>query len=389
MIKNDKEIVHIDDMQIFDSDDLEILLHKILSYLKKITNADAGTIYLKNGDSLDFTIFQNDSFSYEKIFQLQKPLKGLKLSLDDKDVIAVESFYSSKIILVDDIYKDEKYGFDSSKKFDKEYKYKTKSILTAPLINRYEKDTIGVVQLINKKDNDNNPIAFSNEDKEFISLSSYLIVLSIMNAKNNIEELKKANLELEEKVKERTKKLLDVQNDLIEQSNRDPMTNLYNRRYFNEIIDNIFSISKRGNNPLTILMVDIDNFKIINDTYGHHKGDLVINKLASIFKNICRSSDIAIRFGGEEFVILLTNTDVLNGSIFAEKLLNNVRYTTLTTDNKEKISFTISIGLSKVERDDKDIDVVLHNADVALYEAKKSGKDKQVTYKGNLKSSLK
>ena len=186
----DSDLIQIDDMKQFESNDLETLLHKILNYLKHITKADAGTIYLKEGDYLRFHIFQNDSFSYETIFKLQEPLKNLRFKIESNTgTISVEAFMTNKIITIDDIYTDDGYDFKSSKEFDKRFGYTTKSILTAPLVNFYSDDVIGVLQLINKKDTDGNLIAFSKEDKEFISLSSYLITLSIMTTKQNTENL--------------------------------------------------------------------------------------------------------------------------------------------------------------------------------------------------------
>jgi len=186
-LKNNEQI-EITAIEDFSSTDLETLLHKILHHLKVTTHCDAGSIYLKNGDYLHFSIFQNDSFSYEKIFNLQKPIKNLNFKIEkNTHTIAVESYLQSKIIMIDDIYDDESYEFKATKEFDEEFEYKTKSILTAPLIDTINNKTIGVLQLINKKENEK-IIPFTQEDKEFISLSSYFIVLSIINEKNKIKD---------------------------------------------------------------------------------------------------------------------------------------------------------------------------------------------------------
>ena len=280
--------------------------------------------------------------------------------------------------MIDDIYEDKNYDFKSTKDFDKKFNYKTKSILTAPLIDTLNNETIGIIQLINKK-NDNGYIPFSQDDKQFISISSYFIVLSIVNAKNNLEELKQYNLVLEEKIKLRTKELLETQVKLQEQAHRDPLTNLYNRRHFNEVSGSLFSMSRRGNSPLSILMIDIDDFKKINDTYGHHVGDLVIKSLSNIFLNTIRQSDIAIRYGGEEFLLLLTNTNSNNAHVIAEKLRKHVQNTTIKNFNTSDLNFTISLGLAEVKKDDTTIDVAMQNADKALYIAKETGKNKTVS----------
>jgi len=378
MLKDDN-LVKISDMKDFNSNDLDTLLHKILSHVKTITNCDAGSIYLKKDNYLQFSIFQNNSFSYEKTYNLQKPIKNMKFCIEkNTNTIAIESYLQSKIIMIDNIYEDSNYNFKSTKKFDQEFDYKTTSILTAPLIDTHNQETIGILQLINKK-GDGKYIPFTQQDKQFIELSSYLIVLSINNAKNNIEELKQNNLELEDKINLRTKELLETQVKLQEQAHKDPLTNLYNRRHFKEINESLFSMSRRGNNPLCVLLIDIDNFKNINDTYGHHIGDLVIKSLANIFINTIRKSDIAIRYGGEEFLILLTNTTLKNAHIISEKLRNHVENTTIKSENIINLKFTISLGLATVKEDDKDIDAAVLQADKALYVAKDSGKNKTVS----------
>ena len=377
-MKNNEQI-EITAIEDFSSTDLETLLHKILHHLKVTTHCDAGSIYLKNGDYLHFSIFQNDSFSYEKIFNLQKPIKNLNFKIEkNTHTIAVESYLQSKIIMIDDIYDDESYEFKATKEFDEEFEYKTKSILTAPLIDTINNKTIGVLQLINKKENEK-IIPFTQEDKEFISLSSYFIVLSIINEKNKIKDLEKINLELEDKIHLRTKELLDTQVKLQEQVHTDPLTNLYNRRHFNDVNKSLFSMAQRSTSPLTVLLIDIDNFKNINDNFGHQIGDIVIKSLANIFINTIRQSDIAIRYGGEEFLILLSSTNLHQAEILAEKIRANVNNTKIKYSGSKELSFTISLGLSTVKENDVDINATIQNADKALYIAKESGKNQTIS----------
>jgi len=364
------------DIEDFSSNNVEALLHKILHHLKVITHCEAGTIYLKKDNYLTFSIFQNESFSSQKVSSLDRSIKfSIK---QDTNILAVESYLQSKIITVDDIYKDTSYDFKATKEFDIKYDYKTTSVLTAPLIDTVNHETVGIIQLINKKV-DEEYIPFTHEDQEFISLSSYFIVLSILNAKNNQAELQRQNNELEKKIKQRTKELLDIQVKLQEQAHRDPLTNLHNRRHFNEVSESLFSISKRSNNPLSILMIDIDNFKAINDNYGHTIGDLVIQTLSDILTNTIRSSDIAIRYGGEEFLLLLTNTSIQNANVIAEKLRHHVQNTTIYSKESNDLEFTISLGLAIVDKEDENISIAINKADQALYKAKKTGKNKTIS----------
>lgn len=156
------------------------------------------------------------------------------------------------------------------------------------------------------------------------------------------------------------------------------MTNLYNRRYFNEIIKSLLLIAKRTSQLFSLIIIDIDDFKNVNDTYGHSVGDRVINDLADIFRNTVRNSDISVRFGGEEFVIILPNTHLKEAEIIAKKLKDIVENNTIILKDGSRIKFTISLGVSQIQQDDESVETVLHKADEALYQAKNSGKNKIV-----------
>jgi transcriptional regulator with GAF, ATPase, and Fis domain len=193
------DLLKIEDMKEFNTNNLDMLLHKILNYIRHIVKADAGTIYLKSNNSLEFYIFQNDSFSYETIFQLRAELKNIRYKIEDTDTtIAVQSLLSKKIITVDDVYKKNDYDFQSAKEFDKQFNYKSKSILTAPLTNFYTHEVCGVIQLINKLDEDDNKISFTQEDTEFVSVISYLITLSIMATKGSLEEIQRLSKQIQD-----------------------------------------------------------------------------------------------------------------------------------------------------------------------------------------------
>ena len=128
-------------------------------------------------------------------------------------------------------------------------------------------------------------------------------------------------------------------------------------------------MAQRSTSPLSVLIIDIDNFKNINDIFGHQIGDIVIKSLANIFINTIRKSDIAIRYGGEEFLILLSNTNLHQAQVLAEKLRANVNSTKIKHSESKELSFTISLGLSTVKADDEDIHAAIANADKALYKS--------------------
>ncbi len=175
--------------------------------------------------------------------------------------------------------------------------------------------------------------------------------------------------------------LISTQKELQDQANRDPMTNLYNRRYLYEFSKEVIQMSRKEEKPLSIILLDIDDFKIINDTYGHAIGDDVIISLSSFLHFNTRNSDIVCRHGGEEFVILLPNTDEDAALQIAEKLRTSVEEYKVTINQKLEIKLTISLGISSVDiSNEKDIDKALGRADNALYKVKHSGKNSVEIY---------
>ncbi len=157
----------------------------------------------------------------------------------------------------------------------------------------------------------------------------------------------------------------------------DPLTKLYNRRFFIDSSKTVLELAKRERTPLSLMMIDIDKFKNVNDTYGHQVGDEVLKLLAKIMKSRQRKSDMSCRYGGEEFVVLLPNTSIEEAESVAEELRESVEQSHFELSMKESVKFTISIGLSTVQLENEgSIEKVLKRADDALYEAKESGRNR-------------
>ncbi|MFT5661389.1 MAG: polar amino acid transport system substrate-binding protein [Sulfurimonas sp.] len=156
----------------------------------------------------------------------------------------------------------------------------------------------------------------------------------------------------------------------------DSLTKLYNRRYFITTAEYIFLIAKREKKAISVIMLDIDFFKKVNDIYGHKIGDDVIIKLSSILLNSTRKSDIVCRWGGEEFLILLSDTDINGATVIAEKIRKIVNTTTIKVDDHLEVTFTVSFGVDEVNISDIDIEPSIKRADEALYKAKKTGRNK-------------
>jgi len=161
----------------------------------------------------------------------------------------------------------------------------------------------------------------------------------------------------------------------------DPMTKLYNRRYFSKISKHYLALAKRESSSLSILMLDIDKFKNINDTYGHQAGDDVIIALSDRLMTHKRDADILCRYGGEEFVMLLPNTSLSEAKIVADRIREDVEASAIRLTTAEELHFTISIGVSQVDtHENQTIESHLLKTDTALYKAKESGRNRVCLY---------
>ena len=160
---------------------------------------------------------------------------------------------------------------------------------------------------------------------------------------------------------------------------KDPLTGLYNRGYFEEVLEKEYLRAKRYLLPLSIIIVDVDFFKAINDTCGHLVGDKVLKNIAKLIKSSVRRTDIAARFGGEEFVILLTNTVLAEAALLAERLRLTVQSKTLEIDGY-KVNTTISGGVASLTEDISSKDEFLERADKALLAAKSRGRNRIFLY---------
>jgi len=167
---------------------------------------------------------------------------------------------------------------------------------------------------------------------------------------------------------------------LRDSSLRDGMTGLYNRRFLEEFIDKVMKQTMRDGGSYTVLMIDIDFFKLVNDTYGHDAGDIVIKGLSVILQDSIRASDLAIRYGGEEFVIMLRNAESDAAVAIAHKIKATFNDTSFNVGT-EVIQKTLSIGLATFPSDTDSIWKVIKYADTALYEAKNTGRNKVVLFR--------
>jgi diguanylate cyclase (GGDEF)-like protein len=180
------------------------------------------------------------------------------------------------------------------------------------------------------------------------------------------DELRQKNSQLEE--------LLEKVNNM---AITDPLTGLFNRRRFSEVLSSEFERAKRYDTPFSLAMLDIDFFKKVNDTYGHDVGDTVLKGVAGVLLNSLRKIDTAARFGGEEFMVILPNTEKANAVIVAERIRQSIEQATFSGVDRP---VTASIGIasmpdSGIDQEDK----VIRCADIALYQAKQTGRNRVLT----------
>ncbi|MCB1560630.1 MAG: sensor domain-containing diguanylate cyclase, partial [Xanthomonadales bacterium] len=171
---------------------------------------------------------------------------------------------------------------------------------------------------------------------------------------------------------------LKLQDTLRTQSIRDPLTGLFNRRYLEESLLRELSRCERRGRPLSLLMLDLDRFKRFNDQHGHDGGDAVLMRFAHTLSSNSRHEDIACRFGGEEFTLILPETSAVDAIRRAESIRQLIAEMTVTHDGSTLPAVTVSIGVSTFPDDGADTAALLRAADAALYRAKQQGRNRVV-----------
>jgi diguanylate cyclase (GGDEF)-like protein len=156
---------------------------------------------------------------------------------------------------------------------------------------------------------------------------------------------------------------------------RDVLTEAYNHRFFQEILDNKIAEAERSEEPVTLLMIDFDNFKMINDQFGHQNGDLILREVGKLMNENIRSSDILARYGGEEFAIILSKTTSLDGYKIAENLRSAIEKKEFISPDGLKFNVTVSIGIAEFLKHAQNKTDLIDAADRALYLAKREGKN--------------
>lgn len=348
--------------EIIKSDDVDYT--KVVN-LKKHTMAEVG--YLINDDPSKMVIFHEEIVLEEDVvgylmlgFSTTKTMSRLKQqknSLIKREafiilLIALGEFIALSFIIIKPVSK------------------------ISESLQKNNSDDEGVIGKIEITSNDE----FGELARKFNDLSKNLNIANF-KLQSRVEYADQELIKTNKLLLERSKELLVLNDEFKKLSVTDSLTGLYNRRYFEEKIKEEMDVTKRHGDSNSILVIDIDHFKKINDTYGHMQGDIVIKNISHIMKIRLRETDILCRVGGEEFVAICLRSDEQASITLAEDLRKTIEEQVVSVEN-EDVSVTISIGIMTVTKDNINnyANNIFKYADIALYHSKSHGRNRVTHY---------
>ncbi|HMB23048.1 MAG: diguanylate cyclase [Chloroflexota bacterium] len=340
------------------------ILHQIVRIAAEVTECEIISLLLLDeaSNTLRFVVTTRKE---DRLFNFPVP----------QESIAGAAFAGDEPVIVHDVQSDPRYFPDIAEVTN----YLTYTLIALPL--KFRERKIGVLEAGNKRDGQ----LFDETDVQLLTTIAAQATIAIENARlyqkaqDEIaerirveEQLRRHRDDLDELVKERTAEVHRL-------AITDALTNLFNRYHLIELGNQALFLAQRHHSPLAALMLDIDHFKMINDTYGHAAGDEALRKLADQLRQGLRSSDILGRYGGDEFVVLMPETDLQTARQSAERLLAGIRELRVSTPQTE-LGFTASIGVAELDHArQQTIDALIACADNAMYAAKQAGRDRVVT----------
>ena len=320
--------------------DLSVLLERILTEARRFTRAEAGTLFLREGDQLRFAVVQNDRLSGKL------GTEEMRRQFEEQPLDLREMSLAGHVALTGDILNlpepyaippDRPYSFDA--RVDARMNYRTESILVVPLQGP-SGNILGVLELINALDG-GRVVPFVPQYEPLVRALAAQAAVAIRNAR--LEDL----------------------------SLKDALTDVYNRRYFMIRLEEEFKRHARFGEPLSLVMLDVDHFKEVNDRFGHRAGDEVLRGIAGLLLKHSRSFSVVTRYGGDEFAMVLVNTPKDGALTYAERIRSVVaeyefRHGTVT----------VSLGAASLPEDGACGDDLVVAADKALYDAKRLGRNR-------------
>jgi diguanylate cyclase (GGDEF)-like protein len=368
--------------------DLDSLLERILVEAKTMLNADAGTLYLVGErNQLEFAIVLNDSLKMAEGGTQGGGFSLPEIPLVNEDGsanmvnIAARAANTKETLRIDDVYAKPDLDSSGVNRFDNLTGYTSRSFLTVPLKN-FADQIIGVLQLINARSQSGEFVPFSEASVPLIEALSSQASVAIEN-RHLMDEQANLRRQLEDEVDERTEELKNALSKLSEAhiilkelTTIDSVTGIRNRQYFEEVYDQEWRRAIRQSYPITMMVLDIDFFKNVNDTYGHLAGDESLRAVAATVDGLFnRPSDVVARYGGEEFVVVLPYVNSDHAEAKAEQVRSHIENLVIKADG-HVIRLTLSIGWVSVTPDEGMTSrSLVACADKALYAAKANGRN--------------
>lgn len=359
-----------------------------LSISKKLIELHGGKLYIKSnnyeGSIISFPIKKSSNTSKINNKKILKISKNKSLLKSNSRKIKNQEY--PRILIVDDdinniLIIQSFLSFENFETF-----YTTNENETTKLIKKYDINLVLLNSLITK----------SSQNKLCLNIKeTFSIPIILLTSEKNSDDLafifETGASDYLRKPIDRKELLTRVNHHInfsktIEETNlnkklanTDSLTGLYNRRYIQSLINLEFNNTQTKKSLFSIIMIDIDDFKKINDTYGHNEGDKVLKTLTNIMIKNVREIDTVSRYGGEEFLILLPNTDLEATSFIAERIRKATENSETYTEEEKLIKFTISLGITECNKNIKDTQELINIADKMLYESKSNGKNRVST----------
>ena len=334
-----RQLIHIG-IALSSERDLGVLLERIVAEARRFTNAEAGTLFLREGGALRFAVVQN-----EPLVQRFGAADTRARVGDDRQALDLAGLAGHVAKTGETIVLPISYGvpdgrpsaFDAA--FDARTDSGTRSMLAVPL-QEPAGDVVGVLQLVNARDEDGEVIPFATAFEGLVRSLAAQAAVAIRNA--TLEDL----------------------------SFKDPLTGAYNRRYFMLRIEEEAKRHTRYGEPVSLVLIDVDHFKPVNDRHGHGTGDTVLREVTHVLMENSRDFSIVTRYGGDEFAVLLVNTPKAGALRYAERILGIVAGHRFVHGH-----LTVSMGVATLPDDVRAADELIPAADRALYAAKQAGRN--------------